>query len=269
MVSELATVLGRKEDAERYQKLADEIRRAYQAVCVDKDSGTCGPGSQAAQTLALSLEMLPKPMRAKAFEYLMQQIVEVRKTHLSTGILGTRYLLDLLCREGQTQAAYELVNQKTFPSWGHMLENGATTLWEHWEFSDNTYSHNHPMFGSVSQWFYNWLGGIQPDPKANGFDQIILRPQIAGDLKWVKCSYDSVRGTIRSDWERSGNTVTLTIEIPANTTALLYLPGGRPEAVTESNVPAGQSAGLTQAGVEDGAVVYRAVSGKYQFKVEL
>lgn len=269
IVSELATLLGQKEDAERYQKLADEIRQAYQALCVDKDSGKCGPGSQTAQTLALSFEMLPDATRPKAFDYLMQQIVEVRKMHLSTGIFGTRYLPDLLCREGKVQTAYDLVNQKTFPSWGHMLETGATTLWEHWEFSDNTFSHNHPMFGSVSQWFYNWLGGIQPDPKANGFNEMILRPQIAGDLKWVKCSYDSVRGTIRSDWERSGNTVTLTIEIPANTTALLYLPGGRPERITENDVPAGQSTGLTYVGVKDSAVIYRAVSGQYRFVVEL
>lgn len=269
IVSELAGLLGQKEDAERYQTLADKIRRSYIGYCVDETSGKCGPGSQAAQTLALSLEMLPAAVRPKAFDYLMQQIVEVRKTHLSTGIFGTRYLPDLLCRERQPQLAYELVNQKTFPSWGFMLENGATTLWEHWAFSDNTYSHNHPMFGSVSQWFYNWLGGIQPHPEANGFDRIIIRPQVIGDLQWVKCSYDSARGLIRSDWEKSANTVILTIEIPANTTALLYLPGGRPEAITESNVPAGQSAGLTFVEVEGGEVVYRASSGLYRFVVEM
>ena len=83
-----------------------------------------------------------------------------------------------------------------------MLENGATTLWEHWDFSDNTYSHNHPMFGSVSEWFYKWLAGIQADPAAIGFDKITIRPQITSDVNWVKASYNSIHGKITSEWKR-------------------------------------------------------------------
>ena len=105
-----------------------------------------------------------------------------------------------------------------------MLENNATTLWEHWAYSDNTYSHNHPMFGSVSQWFYNWLGGIQPHPAAIGFDQIIIRPQIPIDLQWVNCSYDSIRGKITSNWRKADNSIIMDINIPANTEATVYLP---------------------------------------------
>jgi len=85
-------------------------------------------------------------------------------------------MLNALTDSGRADFAYEMVNQRVFPGWGYMLENGATTLWEHWAGSDNTYSHNHPMFGSVSEWFYKALAGISPAPDAVGFDHILLRP---------------------------------------------------------------------------------------------
>lgn len=105
-----------------------------------------------------------------------------------------------------------------------MLKGGATTLWEHWEFSDNTYSHNHPMFGSVSQWMMQDLGGIQPDAEAVGFDKIVIRPHVPKGLDWVKSSYRSVRGKIVSNWKRAGEGVIwYEIEIPPNCTARVYL----------------------------------------------
>ena len=111
-------------------------------------------------------------------------------------------MLNALSDAGRADLAFDIVNEKTFPGWGYMIDRGATTLWEHWAFSDDTYSHNHPMFGSVSEWFYKALAGIKPAPDAVGFDKIIIEPQPVGDLKWVKASYDSVHGKILSEWGR-------------------------------------------------------------------
>jgi alpha-L-rhamnosidase len=140
-------------------------------------------------------------------------------------------------------------------------------LWEHWAFSDNTFSHNHPMFGSVSQWFYNWLGGIQAHPDAIGFDQIIIRPQILTDLEWVNCSYDSIRGKITSNWRKTDNSIKIDIDIPVNTVASIYLPCSEPDKINENNVPIDQAPGVKFIRYENNAAIYSVQSGKYYFMI--
>ena len=175
---------------------------------------------------------MPAEQRTAAIQVLLDDIRGPRRQHLSTGIFGTKFMLDVLSREGHADTAYEIVNQRMFPGWGYMLDNGATTLWEHWQGSDNTFSHNHPMFGSVSQWFFQWLGGIQPAPEAVGFDRLVIRPQFVKDLQWVKCSHNSVRGKIVSNWQREGDLLKLDVEIPVGATALVYLPAMAPGRIT-------------------------------------
>ena len=143
---------------------------------------------------------------------------------LTTGIFGTQMLLDELSKNGRSDLAFALADRKTFPSWNWMLENGATTLWEHWEGSDNTFSNNHPMFGSISAWFFNWLGGIQCADDAVAFDRILIRPQIVEGLDWVKSSHESARGTIVSNWTQSGGMYELEVTIPPTATAIVELP---------------------------------------------
>ncbi len=264
MLAKMARILGRDAESKQYDALAQSTKAAYNAQFVDAASGRCSPGTQASQSFALFSDILSEAQRPRALNFLLKDIDE-HDSHLTTGIFGTRYMLELLSVWGHTETAYRIVNQTTFPGWGHMLENGATTLWEHWEFSDNTFSHNHPMFGSVSQWFYNWLGGIQAHPDAIGFDHIIIRPQIPKDLQWVNCSYDSVRGKITSHWRKTDRAVILDIELPANTTADVYLPCGHPEAIRENNMPVGQVPGIQFERGDKNTSVYRVPSGRYQF----
>lgn len=146
-------------------------------------------------------------------------------------------------------------------------EHGATTLWEHWEFSNNTFSHNHPMFGSVSQWFYNWVGGIQPDPEAMGFDKIVLRPQPLKEVEWVRCSYDSMRGRIVSNWRREGHRLEVEIRVPVNATALVWLPATQPGQITEGGQPVSESAGVRFVRADPGGLVYEVGSGRYEFEI--
>jgi alpha-L-rhamnosidase len=123
------------------------------------------------------------------------------------------------------------------------------------------------MFGSVSQWFYNWLGGIQPDPEAVGFDRIVIRPQPIKDLDWVRCSYDSIRGQIVSNWRREGGRLTLEIRVPVNATAVVWLPAAEPGHVKEGGKPVSESAGLRFVGAEPGGLVYELGSGRYEFDI--
>ena len=185
--------------------------------------------------------------------------------HLTTGIFGTKYLLAALSEAGRADVAYGIVNQRAFPGWGHMLERGATTLWEHWEFSDNTFSHNHPMFGSVSEWFYKTLAGIQPAPDAVGFDRFLIKPQPVGDLKWVKARYHSVRGPIVSEWEKTGDQFKLRVAVPVGSTAMVFMPARDLKSVMESGRRANEAEGVKFLRNEAGTVVFALVSGSYEF----
>ena len=202
LFSQIARALGKDADAAEAEALAETIKAAFNHKFLQPGTGRYDTATQACQAFALYLGLVPPEEASKALDVLVHDIMDAHQGHLTTGIFGTKFMLEALTASDRADVAYAIVNQPTFPGWGYMLEKGATTLWEHWEFSDNTYSHNHPMFGSVSEWFYKALAGINPAPDAVGFDKIIIHPQPVGDLKWVKASYDSVHGKIVSEWRR-------------------------------------------------------------------
>ncbi len=265
LVSQIARVLGHDADAERATALAEQIKTAFNRKFLQPGTGRYDAGTQACQSFALYLGLVPPEDRERALKVLVDDIVAGHDGHLTTGIFGTKFMLNALTDLGRADVACRLVDQKTFPGWGFMLERGATTLWEHWEFSDNTYSHNHPMFGSVSEWFYKALAGISPAPDAVGFDKIVIAPQPVGDLKWVKASYHSVRGRIVSDWTKEGATFRLRVQIPVNTQATVVLPATDAATSTENGKPLDQAAGVRLVRVERGRLVLAVGSGRYEF----
>jgi alpha-L-rhamnosidase len=200
------------------------------------------------------------------FQRLLDGLASPEGPRLSTGIFGTRMLLEELSGNGRSDIAYALADRKTFPSWGWMLENNATTLWEHWALSDNTFSHSHPMFGSISAWFFRWLGGIQAADDAVGFDRIVIRPQTVPNLTWVKCSHRSIRGMIESNWSLTDKGTDYEIVIPPDSTAVIELPDGG--ALTESGKPIAEADGIKI--LQPGPAVRRMQvgSGHYRFSLE-
>jgi alpha-L-rhamnosidase len=150
-------------------------------------------------------------------------LLEDNHGHFDTGFIGTPLVLDVLQERGRADVAFTLMNQTTFPSFGYAIRQGATTLWEAW---DGRGSHCHPMFGGVCRWFFQGLGGINPDAARPGFDHIILKPTPAGDLTWCEARYRSIRGQIALRWERAGGKMRVHVLIPANADATLVLPDG-------------------------------------------
>jgi alpha-L-rhamnosidase len=158
---------------------------------------------------------------------------------------------------------FTMFNQTTHPGWGYMLEQGATTLWEQW---NGYYSHIHSCFTSPDNWFYQGLAGIRPDPAGPGFKKNIIKPNMVGDLTWVKCHHDSPYGRIVSHWKREGDKLTMDVTIPANTTATVHVPAKDEAGVTESGKPAAKSDGVKFLRSENGAAVYEVASGTYTFQ---
>jgi alpha-L-rhamnosidase len=265
LFSLIAQTLGKRAEAAEATALAEKIKAAFNRRFLQPGTGRYDTATQACQAFALYLGLVPPEEKNRALEVLVRDIVDARQGHLTTGIFGTKYLLNALADSGRADVAWGIVNQRTFPGWGYMLENGATTLWEHWEFSDNTYSHNHPMFGSVSEWFYKVLGGINPAPDAVGFDKIIIRPQPAGDLKWVKASHESVQGKIVSEWRKEDGLFKLHIRIPAGAVATVFLPAKDGAEITESGKLVDRVAGVHLLRREDGNAVFAVGSGEYDF----
>ncbi len=184
-------------------------------------------GKMNKQTLFATLlycNVIPNEEVAVATDSLWTAVKKGVNGHFTTGIFGTKYILEALSQNGLVDSVFSIVNSATYPGWGHMIDNGATTLWETWKESDNVYSNCHPMFGCVSEWFYRWLGGIRPDAKNPGFKQFILEPHIPQILDSVKCEYKTPSGYIRSGWKKNGETVVYNFTIPDGTQAHLKVP---------------------------------------------
>ncbi len=196
--------------------------------------------------------------------------------HLSTGIQTTHRLMLELSRNGYDGEAYRLLNLRSFPSWGFMLEQGATTIWERWDGyvkgrgfqNPGMNSFNHWALGAVGEWIWRNIIGINPDEAYPAYKRFAIRPRPGGGLRWAKGTYKSIRGPITSDWKIADNTFTLDIAIPANTTATVYVPTTNPESVRESGKLPRQAKGVKFLRVEDGNAVFAVESGRYAFVSE-
>lgn len=228
MMAQMAAAIGQEADVVRYNELKNKIQATFQQTFIAAD-GTVGSGSQTSYAIALRTGMVPDSLKEIVTEKLVKAI-EMKDWHVSTGFLGTPYLLFALSDNGRADVAYRLLLNETYPSWGYMIKNGATTWWERWnsDSSDSTMnSFNHYAFGSVVEWIYRAMAGINASADAPGFKKTIIRPVFdpTGKIDHAKGKYHSVYGEIVSEWQMNAdNAVTLKVTIPANTTATIIKP---------------------------------------------
>ncbi len=186
-------------NAEKFEKLSDHLEESVRNMYWRKSV----PDTINRQTLFSTLlyyDIVPESEKKAAADSLVKALDKAPAGHFTTGIFGTKYILEALSAAGLPARVYNVVDNKAFPGWGYMIDRGATTIWETWKESDNVYSNCHPMFGSVSEWLFRWLGGIQPDPDNPGFRKFTIRPSLPPGLTYVKCTYHSPYGIIRSNW---------------------------------------------------------------------
>jgi alpha-L-rhamnosidase len=283
IVADVAEILGKKDDAKIYRDLCAKIAEAFNAKFYDAQSEQYGNGSQFSNAFPLYLGIVPLEKRETVIAKLMQDITEKHKGHLSTGFIGTKYLLDALTQSGRADTAYAIAAQDTYPSWGYMVKMGATTIWELWkhETGPGMNSHNHPAFGLVSGWFYSTLAGIRPDPQKPGWERVIVQPHVAGDLKWAEASVDTLRGKVAVRWDvaamgTESQGIRLKVIVPANATATVYVPkiGRAPYEVKEGNAVLWRDGKITASvkGVRDGkdagnGVAFEVEAGTYTFEL--
>jgi alpha-L-rhamnosidase len=228
------------------------------------DQNTYANGEQPYLAFPLLVDVVPKEFRAKVMDNLEHDILVKRKGHLNSGMHGTYFMLNLLMQEARNDLIFEMTSKKTYPGWGYMLEQGATTIWESWTGN----SHIHDTLISIGSWFIKGIGGIRIDENSPGFKHFFIKPQTVGDLTWAKTTYNSIYGKIVSDWRFKNAVMKLNVTIPANTTATVYVPAKSENNVTESGKPASTSTGVTFLRMEDGSAVFNVNSGNYSFVVK-
>jgi len=271
LVARMAEAIGRGEDARRYRELFARIKAAFNRAYVKPD-GRMEGDTQAGYALALHFDLLPEELRPAALRYMLEGFRRYGG-HLSTGIQSSHRLMLELTRYGQNDEAYRLLNLRTFPSWGFMIENGATTIWERWDGyvkgrgfqNPGMNSFNHWAFGAVGEWVWRHVAGINPDDHAPGFREFTIRPRPGGGVSWARGSYDSIRGRIATDWKIGSGAFTLHVTVPANTTATVYVPATEADSVKEGGKKAGEAAGVAFLRYESGSAVFRVASGTYAF----
>ncbi len=270
LMAEVSEAVGRPQDAARYRAQAAEIRDSFIKTFVTS-SGRLEPGTQTAYVLALHMALIPDELRAAAAAHLVETI-DRADGHLGTGFVGVGYLLPVLSANGYSDVAYRLLEQRSYPSWLYSIDRGATTIWERWDgwTEENGFqsaemnSFNHYSLGSVGEWLYRFVLGIDLAPGAAGFDRLVIRPHPGGSLTYARGSFRSVRGEISTAWHGDGARFTLDVGIPANVRARVCVPSAYPLEVV------GVGAGPMSVDRYPGALgqkeaVFEVGSGRYSF----
>jgi len=271
-----AGMLNRTNDSSYYTALLKKIKAAFVREYLTP-SGRLVSGTQTAYTLALQFDLLPEELRAQAARRLAENIREY-DNHITTGFLGTPYICHVLSRYGYDSLAFRLLLQDTYPSWLYPVKMGATTIWERWDGQkpDSSFqtpsmnSFNHYAYGAIGDWMYRNIAGIQMDEReGEGYKKIIIKPCLNGKLDFARGSLESVYGTISVQWSKKNGKLQMDINIPANTTAVIYVPASNAQSIMENGRPLGEQKEITVSGFGNKTATLQTGSGTYHFTSEI
>ena len=273
LVARAAAVLGRRDDAQQYRALFNQVRDAFRREFVSPN-GRVSENTQTAYALALNFGLLTDAETAGAARRLVDDI-RAHDGHLTTGFLGTPELTHALSRNGYLDAAYGLLMQRSYPSWLYPITRGATTMWERWDgirpdgsFQDvSMNSFNHYAFGAIGDWMYRTIGGIDIDPEAPGYKHAIVAPRSGGGLTSARTELETGYGKLATAWRMDGNAFVLDVTVPANTSASVTLWNANAESALESGTPLRQAPGVRSVQQRGNDVTLEVGSGTYSFRV--
>jgi alpha-L-rhamnosidase len=292
LMKQMAHATGKTADEQKYSDLFEKIKTAFNQSYVRPDgfvggvppppvfaSGTATKLSdkpvetQTGYVLALSMNMLPDSLRQVSAKRLLDRL-EANHWRLGTGFLGTPYLLGALADTGHADVAYRLLMNTEYPSWGYLVDHGATTMWERWNGDrmrndPSMNSYNHYAYGAVADWIYRYAAGIDTMSNDPGFHTVLLHPTFDRRLGTLDFTYDSVYGAVRSSWSISGNTATWKLTIPPNSKGLLPLTQDQVDTFKLDDKSLVQNSRVHSMGVNNGQEVYEVPSGSFQFIVTL
>lgn len=262
IMAKVAHLIGKKEDAQYYQSLAEDIRSTYNRRFFNPVTKQYDTGSQTANAMAVYMGIVEPADKDAVIKNIMNDL-KVRNYNQSSGEIGFRFLLDVLEQAGESEAIFMMNNRDDVPGYGYQLAKGATALTESWA-ALRYVSNNHCMFGHLMEWFYSGIGGIYQSENSVAYKDIIIQPEPVGDLRYARTTYENKYGIIVSDWKEEGKTFYLHVEIPTNTTGTVYFPYKQIKRLTKNGIDIKDGVVL---GEKDRPCVHLG-SGKYDFVVE-
>lgn len=266
LLTEMATILNKSDEYNRLVDWADEVKTAFNTQFFNPETGVISTGSQTAMSMPLCVGLIDEQYQAKVMQNL-EDSIRAQGKPLTAGDVGFHYLVEALTNGGRSQLLYEMNARDDVPGYGYQLKKGATALTESWPALENV-SNNHLMLGHLMDWFYIGLGGISQSKTSVAYKEVVIKPEMVGDITWVKSSYQSPYGEIRSDWEKSGAKVKMNVTIPANSTALVYIPFISGSVIKEGGKDISTVKEIEVIAEENGRKVVRIGSGVYEFEVE-
>jgi len=270
LMTRYAKVLDQADDVRRFETMAAALKSAFNEKCYHSDTGFYGNGSQTACVLPLAFDLVPANERNRVFQRLVDKIANESHGHVGTGLVGGQWLNRVLTEGGRADLAFGFGTNTTYPSWGYMVENGATTIWELWNgdtANPAMNSGNHVMLvGDFVIWLYENLAGIKSDPEMPGFKHLLMKPELVAGLNQVKAWHLSPYGRIESEWRRENDRVHWQITVPPNCTATVSLPTRDPNLITESGKTLDKTTSVTLQHLEIDQAILEIGSGTYQFQ---
>jgi alpha-L-rhamnosidase len=273
LMERYANLLYEYDDAQKFADQADIVKDAFNTRYFNKETKQYSNNTVTANLLPLCYGMVEADDEEGVFANIVDKTMGEFNGHVSTGLVGIQWLMRGLTMHGRPDIALQIATNKTYPSWGYMIENGATTIWELW--NGNTAdpamnSGNHVMLlGDLVVWFYEDLGGIRNRPGSTAFKQIDMKPVPVEGLGWVKASYHSMYGQIESSWKKEAGNFLWEVAVPCNSTAFVYIPTGSRASIKEGGASISSVKGVRFVEEKDGYVLYEIPSGKYSFSAAL
>ncbi len=269
IVERAARLFGNREDENYFHSLAERIYEGFNQRFFDSASGQYESGTQCSAILPLAFGLVPEQHREPLIKKLVDDIYVTHHGHTSVGLIGMQWQMQVLSEIGHADAAYQIATRTAQPSWGYMVEHGATTIWERWDTDTQDGGMNGEsqkiLSGNFEAWCYQTLAGINYDPEHPGFKHIVFKPAIVGDLEWTRASHICPYGKIESDWKAQDGRLKWRIVVPPNTTATAYIPTTNVGSLRESEPALTESPGVESAEHSVGQVVVELTSGTYLF----
>lgn len=266
-MQKIADILGKEQDAAKYAQLAAGIRKAFNDKFFDPQTKVYATGSQTAYAMPLYTGLVNEADRKAVFENLVQSIHKSKKA-LTAGDVGYHYLVSVLGKGGASELLYEMNNRDDVPGYAYQLKHGATALTESWP-ALRFVSNNHMMLGHLMEWLYSGLAGIRTVEGEPGFSTVLIQPQPVGDMKWVKSTFETMQGQVKVQWQKTGTTFTLDVQVPPNTTAKVVLPPCNNNSIKEGGSHVQKAAGVEKVVTEAGKTTITIGSGAYHFVAAL
>ncbi len=266
LMMKMAKILNLPEELKSMESLADKVKIAFNNKFFNNIKKVYSSGSQTAMAMPLCVGLVNDNDREEVLQNLVDSINANDKA-LNAGDIGFHFLVDALTKGGKSELIYEMNNRDDVPGYGYQLKKGATALTESWPALENV-SNNHLMLGHLMEWFYKGLGGIKQEGNSIAYKKIIINPAMVGNISYVKTSYQTPYGLIKSEWEKSNNTIIMHVQVPVNTTAKVKLPSQSIQSIKENHVQLDEIENIEVIEELENMIIVKIGSGRYKFIIE-